>query len=308
MQEKFLNLIKDNILTFNNELINNTKTNIKDFEPVLSYIHESTGKQIRAKLGIVLAKNLTNTFNKEQELFLQGIELIHNATLFHDDVIDNAKTRRNRASLQEKFSNKLAILSGDYFLSVAIQNIIKLNNMQINHLLSDYMKLICEGEIEQNYSLNKIISLEEYIEKTRKKTALLFKLTTTGIVLLSDNCKEEILEIASNIGENFGILFQLDDDLNNYINKKDKPILNDLKDGVITAPIIFLAEECNELNKLIETKNYDEILNKLNSSKAIYKTKKLIENYHNKVLNSMNLLPDNIFKEALIDLLSEFGY
>ena len=85
---------------------------------------------------------------------MQAIELIHNATLFHDDVIDEADIRRNKKALHKEFSNKIAILAGDYFLSVAIKHIYSLNNPQINQLFAKYMQAICEGEIEQNLSLN----------------------------------------------------------------------------------------------------------------------------------------------------------
>ena len=305
MRDKFSELIKDDLACFNRDLISNSQTNVKDFADVLEYIFAAPGKQIRPVLGILLAKNLTDTFSNDMSLFLQAIELIHNATLFHDDIIDNSKIRRNRNALQEEFSNKIAVLSGDYFLSVAIKIIYSLNNQQINKLISDYMKLICEGEIEQNYSLNKIISIDEYISKTKRKTALLFELTTTGITLLTPNAGDKLIDIAKKIGENFGILFQLKDDLNNFGASNDKPVFNDLKSGVITAPVLFLSQEFDDIEKLILNENYDEILDRLNNSQAIAKTENLIADYSNNLKASINLLPQNIYSEALSNLFSE---
>jgi geranylgeranyl pyrophosphate synthase len=204
MQEEILNLIKSDINEFNSALVQNTQSTVKDFTPVLSYIFAIKGKQIRPVLGILLAKCLNNSCSTEQNLFLQAIELIHNATLFHDDVIDEADTRRNRKTLQKEFSNKIAILTGDYFLSSAIRNIYTLNNSQINSLFAEYMKAICEGEIEQNLSLNKIIPLEKYILKTERKTALLFELTTAGIAFLTTNHSDKVFEICKNLLLRFG--------------------------------------------------------------------------------------------------------
>ena len=306
MNNEVLNLIKSDINEFNNGLINNAKTAIKDFEPILNYIFSTKGKQIRPILGILLAKCISNSFSIKQNLFLQAIELTHNATLFHDDVIDEADIRRNKKTLHKEFSNKIAILAGDYFLSIAIKNIYTLNNPQINSLFAEYMKAICEGEIEQNLSLNKIISLEEYISKTEKKTALLFELTTSGIATLSDNPNKEIIKYCQNLGKNLGILFQLNDDLNNFYPQKDKPILNDLKSGVITAPIIFLNEEYPETQTLINEQKYDTILENLNNSNAWDKTKILIQKYYNETEKYLNLLPQNIYTDAIYTLLSKF--
>lgn len=306
MREEFFKLIKSEIDEFNIGLIQNAQTSVQDFKPILDYFFSCKGKQIRPILGILLAKSLSDNFTNEQNLFLQAIELIHNATLFHDDVIDEADIRRNKKALHKEFSNKIAILAGDYFLSVAIKHIYSLNNPQINQLFAKYMQAICEGEIEQNLSLNKMISLEDYISKTERKTALLFELTLAGIASLTDNFNNDIFEICKNLGKNFGILFQLNDDMNNFNTEIDKPVLNDLKSGVITAPIIFLAEEYPEIQTLINQQKYDEIIEKLNNSNAINKTAELISEYHNKTAEYLNFLPQNAYTDALYNLLSKF--
>jgi len=306
MREEISKLIKSEIDEFNADLIQNTQTTVKDFDPILNYIFSAKGKQIRPILGILLAKSLNGKFSQKQNLFLQAIELIHNATLFHDDVIDEADIRRNKKALHQEFSNKLAILAGDYFLSTAIQNIYNLNNQQINTLFANYMKAICEGEIEQNLSLNKVISIENYISKTERKTALLFELTFAGIAFLNKDLDNKTVEICQNIGKNFGILFQLNDDLNNFTLQVDKPIFNDLKSGVITAPIIFLSKEFPEIQDLINEQKYDEIVEKLNNSNAINKTKELISEYYSETEKYLKLLPQNIYTGAINNLLTEF--
>lgn len=306
MLNEIYKLIEKELNSFNQDLNTSLSSSIKDFEPILNYIFSAKGKQIRPTLAI-LASKILGEFNPQQSIFIQTIELIHNATLFHDDVIDNAKIRRNIPTLHEQFSTKLAILAGDYFLSVAIQNAHKLENPVINQKLSDTIKQICEGEIWQNLSLNKMLSMEEYLEKTKRKTALLFQLALEGTAILASNATKEQTLALKTFGENFGMMFQIKDDLKNFEQIENKPTLNDLNDGIITAPIIFLNTQNPIVETLITQKNYPEILKLLEKSNAINKTNELLQTYANKALNSLETLPNNPYKEALITLLSNFG-
>ena len=154
-------LIKQEFLKFDKGLEGSLQGSIEDFSPILNFFLNSQGKKIRPALGILFSKGLGN-FTEKQNIFLQAVELIHNATLFHDDVIDGADERRNNESLNKKFSNKLAILSGDYFLSCALKNIAQLAHPKINSLLAECISQLCEGELEQDLNLYKIISMEKY--------------------------------------------------------------------------------------------------------------------------------------------------
>lgn len=303
LDEISISLSKE-LIDFNKGLSNSLKTSVKGYEGILEYVHNTKGKQIRPIIGILVSKMLGD-FSNQQNIFLQAVELIHNATLFHDDIIDNADTRRNKPSLNKEFSNKIAVLTGDYFLTCAIKNIYAVNNAQITSLFADYMKKICEGEIEQNLSLYDIPSIEKYIDKTKRKTALLFSLTIQGSGLLSKNT--EIAENLKIFGENLGIIYQIRDDINNFMEYDNKPVLNDLKSGVITAPIIFLAEEKNNINELISQKNYDKIFSLLKKSNAIEKTKCLLKKYYDAALLSSEKFPQNKYKEMLLDLLAKLG-
>ena len=304
MAEIYSKYIEKELAEFNLGLEKSLCPSVFEFNNILKYISNTKGKQIRPVIGILTAKMLGG-FSEKQNIFLQTIELIHNATLFHDDVIDEAKVRRNSPSLNEKFSNKTAVLVGDYFLSSAIKNMTLIKEDAVNDLLSDFMKKICEGEIEQNLSLNKISPLEKYLEKTKYKTALLFSLTTAGTGMLSK--KTEQTENLKLFGEYTGMIFQLADDINNFKDYKNKPVLNDLKSGVITAPVIFLAQEYPETEALLQNKNYDEILNLLKKSDSMEKSQKLVETYREKAKELAKSFPDNEFKNLLLNLLSELG-
>lgn len=301
MREDLTNFIKKEFDFFNENFLLSIENSMEDFAPIIAYTNKTKGKQLRPIIGILCAKCL-GEFNEQQNLLLQAIELIHNATLFHDDVIDEAAERRNQKTLHKEFSSKIAILTGDYFLSCALRNIYKIKNPELNELFADCMIKICEGEIEQNLTLNKILPLEKYIEKTRRKTALLFKLVAQGISILSGTSNKQ-LEV---FGENFGILFQINDDLKNFMPAENKPILNDLKSGVITAPIIFLSEEYPKVNELLKRNQYDAILELLNKSNALKKTRELINKYKLSAQKALNELPHSQAKNQLLDLLSEF--
>ena len=301
MLENISSHIFNELKNFNDNLKKSLTTNLSDYTNVLDYIYSNPGKQIRPITGIFLAKILGD-FNDKQENFLQVIELIHNATLFHDDIIDESDVRRNKPALHKKFSNKIAILTGDYFLTVALKNMYEIANTEINFLVSSYIQKICEGEIEQNLTLNTIPTLENYLGKTKNKTALLFELTALGISILSDN--QNYNDNLKNFGLNFGMYFQIRDDLKNFESKDNKPVLNDLESGVITAPIIFLSQEYNNILDLINNRKYDEILSLLDKSNAKNKTFELMQKYLNMAKESLNQLPDSEYKDLLFNLLS----
>ena len=163
---------------------------------------------------------------------------------------------------------------------------------------------ICEGEIEQNLTLGEIVPIEKYLEKTRRKTALLFALTFAGTGILAG--KEDIEQELLVFGENFGMVYQLQDDLKNFEKYQDKPVLNDLKDGIYTAPIIFLAQENMETKKLLTEEKYDKVIELLNKSDGIYKTKQLVEKYKLKTLKCAEKFPPNKYKDLLLDLFAQF--
>ncbi len=296
-------LINEELIEFNTKLQENLKSNLAEFEPVLDYVFAAKGKQIRPTFGILAAKVL-GEFNKNQSLFLQGIELIHQATLFHDDVIDNSSLRRGQKALQVEFNNKIAILTGDYFLSTALKNIYKINNHKINEKVANCMQKICEGELAQNFSLNQILQIGKYLEKTNAKTALLFELALEGVGILSENTTDEQIQALKNFGQNFGMAFQIKDDIKNFEKAEDKPVQNDLKEGVITAPIIFLAQEFPQVQELLEQQNYDEILDLLEKSNALEKTQKLAQGYIDEAKLALNNLPQNEYSSVLKKILT----
>ncbi len=256
----------------------------------------STSKKIRPKIILLTAKALNNNISEEIIYLACAVELIHSATLIHDDIIDNAEMRRGKISLNYKFGNNLSVLSGDLLLSIAVQCLVKCNNPKIFGIFAESLKLMCSGEINQHFCLNKVPSMEEYITKSENKTAELFKSSLVSLCHICDfKQTAQILEFA----KNFGIAFQLRDDyLNIFSADKSKPILSDIKNGIFTAPVIYLSEVTN-----ISNLSYDEIITLIKGNDTIKdKTINLIKKYAIKAIASIEFIEDNQYKKELITL------
>ena len=172
-QEKYsqiLNLAKKEI----EEIRYNLTADINTQEPLktkLSNILNAPSKHIRPLISFLYLKALDLNIGQKQILFQTAIELVHNASLIHDDVIDNSDIRRNSKTINEEFDNKLAVISGDYILSIALHKISKLNSPQIIEMFAETLSFMTNGEINQQFSKFKIPTIGDYIKKTEQKTA-----------------------------------------------------------------------------------------------------------------------------------------
>lgn len=255
-------------------------------------------KKIRSVVSILFIKAFFGNVTEKQLKVIAITELIHNASLIHDDVIDEADTRRNMPSVNNLYGNRLAVIAGDYILSVALNELVKINNQNVTNLFIKTMHNICRGEFEQNYSKNIIPSFEDYIRKSEYKTAELFKVSLTG-ALLSEN-QTHITAVANEFCKNFGIMFQIKDDLINFLgNDKSKPYKNDFKNGIYTAPVIFWSQKNNK--KQVNPEDYEKIRN----SSAINETNGLLDLYYGKILDLLSSFSDNQYKTELIKLCRE---
>lgn len=229
------------------------------------------GKLIRSQIGILATKALGLDCCGNYLKFLTAVELIHNASLLHDDVIDNEEMRRNKKTLNYEQNNKTAVLSGNLVLTEALENIISTGSLRLLSIANSAVKNMCLGELMQKKQEFKIPKIEQYIEKTKLKTGTLFMCTLSGISEIS-KCKNSDNLIA--FGENFGIAFQIQNDLKNVSG-------SDIKNGIYTAPIIF--------SQSVDIKK-----------QAVEKTLSLINNYIQKAINNLDFLADCEYKRALI--------
>ena len=289
--ESELNLFNKDLVDTINKYPNKISKNICDFIFLKS-------KKIRPILIFLITKSLNLDISKQLIYLAVATEIIHNATLIHDDIIDNANIRRGKVSLNIELGNNLSVLSGDILLSFAMQKLIQCENMEILNIFAKSLTKMCIGEINQQFSLNTITTVEDYIEKSQYKTAELFKAAFESLCILYDiKNKDNII----NFSINYATAFQIKDDLINILKTdKTKPSLSDIYNGIYTLPVILLAQE-NEENFKNLTK--EEIIDKLlTDSKVINETKNLIEKYANKAIDSLNFIRDNQYKNKIIEL------
>lgn len=254
-----------------------------------------SAKRLRPILGLLFLNCFGIKINQAQRDVLFAVELIHNATLIHDDVIDKADKRRDKDSFNTKFDENLAVIAGDYLLSIAMEKIIRTNSIEMLKLFTSALKKTCKGEINQYFSKFNVPSIDEYIEKSKNKTALLYQAGVLGAVLLSDNCDKELEKFAEEFSQNFGIAFQIRDDIKNVLNTEN--IVNsDISTGIYTAPVIFAYQE----NKnILESEN---IVSLIKEAKGIENAKILMDNYFYKSLCVIENQIDNPYKKAIYEL------
>lgn len=238
---------------------------------------KSPSKRIRSVLALLYLRAIGVEVGENQLELLMIVELIHNASLIHDDVIDEEKIRRSQKNINSKFGNKMAIISGDYLLSVVMEKLTRLGKLELFEIFSKTIKEMCEGEILQYSNLYKIPTLKDYLKKTYQKTGSLFEACVLGCVMLATS---QEVENAKEFSKNFGIAFQIRDDIENILKGG-----NDIKEGVYNAPIIFSGSIDNPVAGIEKSKvllnNYLDIAQKClcGMDESEYKSalKKLLE-------------------------------
>ncbi len=209
-------------------------------EHVLSHIRKRGGKRMRPMLILLSAKNYGEVSEVTQNAAL-GLELLHTASLVHDDVVDESSERRGQASVNASYDNKVAVLVGDYILSTALLRVALSNNHQIVQQLAELGRTLAAGEILQLSNIsNQEISEDVYYQVIDKKTAVLFE-ACAGLGAISVGVKDEEVEKAKKFGHNIGMIFQIRDDIFDYYDSKEigKPTGNDMTEGKLTLPVIY---------------------------------------------------------------------
>ena len=257
----------------------------------------SKSKRIRPVLVFLFAKAMGIELDDKVYHLACGVELVHNSTLVHDDILDNADTRRGKVSLNYKLGNNLSVLAGDILLSVALRELVKCGSVEAIDAFAEAIYLMCKGEINQNFTIGKIPTMEEYIQKSEYKTAELFKAPLASLCLIKNKlAKDNVLSFA----RNFGIAFQIKDDLLNILkNDPTKPVMSDIHNGIYTAPVLFLNDDINCVSELSE----NQIIEKLQANrKYIEKTVDLIKEYADKAIEAISFIEDNQYKQEIIKL------
>jgi heptaprenyl diphosphate synthase len=205
----------------------------------------SPGKRLRTAITLLSGKLNTYRFDKLLPLSV-AFEMVHLATLIHDDIVDEAKTRRGNPTVNAVWGDKIAILLGDYYFAKTAGLIADINDNRIDHLFSDTVATVCEGTIMEMMTAGRIdLTTETYYEKTKHKTACLIAACCKGGAIVGQASDKEI-QLLHDYGMNLGIAFQIIDDILDYTEDQStigKPAGNDLRQGMVTLPLIYALQE-----------------------------------------------------------------
>ena len=212
----------------------------------LSHIRQRGGKRMRPMLTLLLARNYGAITSVTQHSAI-GLELLHTASLVHDDVVDESSERRGQTSVNAEYDNKVAVLVGDFILSTALLHVSYTGNQRIIEYLAELGRTLAAGEILQLSNIqNQSISEDVYYQVIQQKTAALFE-ACAAIGALSAGATDDEVEKAKQFGRNLGIIFQIRDDIFDYFDSKEigKPTGNDMMEGKLTLPVIYALNHTN---------------------------------------------------------------
>jgi octaprenyl-diphosphate synthase len=310
--QKIQELLQHEIKQLNKTITNRLSSDVALINQISKYIINSGGKRIRPILLILTAKAL-NYQDKHHIVLAAVIELIHTATLLHDDVVDESALRRNKETANEVWGNAASVLVGDFLYSRAFEMMVEPQKMQVMDIMAKTTNIIAQGEVLQLLNTQNLDLTEaEYFTMIERKTACLFQASThIGAIL----AKESDAKMLSNYGLYLGTAFQIVDDVLDYTSNNDtigKTIGDDLREGKVTLPIIFALEKTNEENKIFlkqvllseeineaQIKQIISILKEVDAFEmAIQSAKEFIE----KAKKCLVHLEDSPYKEALIRL------
>lgn len=288
-------------------------TNIPLLQLILNYLYRRKGKQMRPMLVFLTAKMLGEV-NESTYTAAAMIELLHVASLVHDDVVDESYERRGFFSINALWKSKIAVLAGDYILSKGLLLAVKTKEYDLLEIMSKAVGDMSEGELHQIEKSRKLdITEEDYFSIIRKKTAALIS-SCTANGAKSIGADDETLKEMTQFGEYLGIAFQIRDDLFDYSSSKviGKPTGNDIKEKKMTLPLIYTLNVVDQKAKKKIIKNVKknnknpkivkEIIDLVHEKGGIdYSTQKMLE-YKEKCLEILNKYPDNDAKQSLIQL------
>lgn len=305
-------IISNELSTFETKFADAVKSNAPLLDRIMKYIIKRKGKQLRP-MFVFLSARLHGDVNESTYRAAALVELLHTATLVHDDVVDESLERRGFFSINAVWKNKIAVLVGDYLLSKGLLLSTNNNDFEHLHILSEAVKQMSEGEllqIEKSRNLN--LSEEVYFEIIKNKTASLVS-AACGVGAWSTSKDESICNKMKLFGQNVGLAFQVKDDLFDYGNEDiGKPTGNDIKEKKLTLPLIYTLNKVNaakkrELIYLIknENRNADKvkyIIENVVAEGGIQYAVEKMNNYRDEAMKILYEFPDSDIRKALEEL------
>ena len=307
--------VEDRLAMVDEKIEKKLESNVDLVKKMSSYHLETGGKKLRALITLGASKLCGYKKGTRDVNFAACVELIHSATLMHDDVIDNGEIRRGKKTLNKIWGNQSSILAGDYLLSRCFEMMVEDGNLEILKLLSSTSALISQGEILQLQHKGEVDMLEEtYLKIISSKTASLF-LAAAKIGPIITEKKNKYKDALDSYGKNLGLTFQIADDTLDYnsdLKLFGKKIGNDFFEGKVTLPIILLFQKINDNEKrflkdlFLKDNRTDNdlklVLNLIKNKHIINECYKKAEHYINLASNSLNIFENSEEKNILKNL------
>jgi len=303
-------VIKDELYSVKTILKQNVRCSQSTIEKALLELIDSGGKMLRPAF-VLLAGRFGNYDSIKLTNLGAVVEMLHMATLIHDDIVDDASIRRGSKTIQSKYGKDYAVFMGDFLFSKCFMLLSKDTSMENIREVSKVVSRICVGEIDQ-FSSRFIpnTSIKKYLRRIAAKTAALFALSFY-IGASESGCDKKMSNNMGKLGYNIGMAFQIIDDILDYNGEQEtvgKPLGNDLKQGVFTLPLIYALR--NENNALISLLNKDfytdgdirNIIDKTKKLKGVEKARNLASRYTDKAFKQIKELPDIESKKILYDI------
>jgi octaprenyl-diphosphate synthase len=291
-----------------------TVSSVQPITEIGQYLQGSGGKRLRPAL-VLLSSKLCGYEGPAAIRLGAVVEMIHTATLVHDDVIDDADTRRGRPSTNSRWGNHMSVLAGDWLYMQAFNNALGERNFKILDLLIRLTQVMVEGELLQLTWLAKIdVTEETYLELAYRKTACLFSACLRVGALLGARGEEEESQLGA-YGINLGLAFQLIDDVLDFTSTEEvlgKPIGSDLREGKVTLPLIYLLQRCNaeeacKVSRVLEEDGFHsvkfcEILELVTRYRTLWAARQKAQDFAEKAKQCLDGFPDSLYKDALRSL------
>ncbi len=321
--KEIFELLRDDLAAIEREFGRDTVSNVRVITDIGEYLRAGGGKRIRPALLLLSAKLFGNHAARPGSDGLEipswsavrlgvVVEIIHTATLVHDDIIDDAHTRRGRAAANTQWGNSKCVLAGDWLYMQAFKIAVAERNFRILDVLIELTQTMVEGELLQMEKLGRCISLEEHLDLIYRKTACLFSVCTRlgGILGAASPEQEEKLAL---YGHHLGMAFQLVDDVLDLTASEDvlgKPVGSDLREGKVTLAVIYALQQCTPAERArielvlreraFHSVSHREVLDILNRYNALETAMTRAAHYAQSARSSICSFPDSEIKRALL--------
>jgi octaprenyl-diphosphate synthase len=313
-QHEIYGLVAADLIRVEDELSSYTRSSIEPISEIGRYLIESGGKRVRPALLLLTARMLGETSDATIRL-AAVMEFIHNATLVHDDVIDESDTRRGRPSANANWGNAMTVLAGDWLYMESFAVALEERNFEVLNTLIGITQKMVEGELLQLTLVGqRDVSQEQLLDIARRKTAHLF----SGCMRLPSivaGCEQASVDKFTRIGMNLGMSFQLVDDVLDLTSTKEamgKPVANDLKEGNVTMPVYFALEQggADDLRKVglvlkeraFQSVGSQDILDMVERADGVKRTRALAADYARQAITDLESFPPTPYRDAIISI------